>query len=92
MKASNAIVLLDNDFETRYYRTPKTALNGIKGWGHKNFGSGPDTKVLVYRLDQDATDALNREAYAHLPDLTRGATRKPPPEKGLLDLLTRMFS
>jgi hypothetical protein len=64
------IVVIDNDFEKRYFYSARQAARGVLGWfvWPDNIvvkrGYSQPGKVLVYRLDEEATNTLNATIHA----------------------------
>ena len=64
------LVLLDNGYEQRTYRTPKAAAAGVSGYLTPPVPSLPNGgRVLVYRLDEEASTAATREAFQVRADM-----------------------
>lgn len=56
------VVLVDNGFEQRLYRTRRSAPAGLRYWssGDPKWKQSPG-KVLVYRLDEEASAEATKE-------------------------------
>lgn len=90
--SKDTLVVLDNDYEKRYYWSARTAAAGLVDYGVKGTLATPISQALVYRLDVEATAELQANATPMYRDY-----RNPNPEdantliKRLLAVTQRIF-
>lgn len=61
------LMVLENHYERRVYYSTDGAAKGL-GFAHKNNRNSPDSDLLIYRLDEEATAAANRDLHHLIPN------------------------
>lgn len=59
----DVLIVVDNDYERRYFYSATTATRGL-GWFSWPNRHGSTGKLKVYRLDKEASDALTQQILA----------------------------